>query len=83
MSKIFIVYEVYYKHYEVSYISKRYSKVNNKYWKPYDTKQDSQYITYLNANGLYGYGMSKFFPTSKFKWINPKDFDLGKYNKNS
>ena len=82
-SKIFIVYEVYYKDYEASYISKRYSQVNNKYWKPYDPKQDSQYITYLDANDLYGYGMSKFFPTGKFEWINPKDFDLDKYKKNS
>ena len=31
VSKIFIVYEVYYKDYEASYISKRYSQVNNKY----------------------------------------------------
>ena len=25
--------------------------------------------------------MSKFLPTSRFKWIDPKDFDLNKYNK--
>ena len=23
--------------------------------------------------------MSKFFPTSGFKWIDPKEFDLNKY----
>ena len=27
--------------------------------------------------------MSKFLPTSGFKWINPKDFDLNKYTSNS
>ena len=27
--------------------------------------------------------MSKFLSTSGFKWIDPKDFDLNKYNKNS
>ena len=27
--------------------------------------------------------MSKFPPTGEFKWINPKDFDLNKYNNNS
>ena len=34
----------------VSYISKRYSKANNKYLKSYDPKQESKHITYLNAN---------------------------------
>ena len=28
---------------------------------------------------LYGYAMSKFLWTSKFKWINPKEFALNKY----
>ena len=27
--------------------------------------------------------MSKFLPTSGFKWIDPKDFDLNKYSSNS
>ena len=27
--------------------------------------------------------MTKFFPVSKFKWIDPKDFDLNKYTSNS
>ena len=27
--------------------------------------------------------MSKFLPTSGFKWIDPKDFDLNKYTSNS
>ena len=27
--------------------------------------------------------MSKFFPTSGFKWIDPKEFDLNKYTSNS
>ena len=27
--------------------------------------------------------MSKFLPTSGFKWINPKEFDLNKYTSNS
>ena len=27
--------------------------------------------------------MSKFLPTSGFKWIDPKEFDLNKYNSNS
>ena len=27
--------------------------------------------------------MSKFLPTSSFKWIDPKEFDLNKYTSNS
>ena len=47
-----------------SYISKRYSKVNNKHLKCYDPKQESKHITHLEANNLYGYAMSKFLPAS-------------------
>ena len=42
----------------VFYISNRYSKANNKYLKPYDPKQESKHIIYLDANNLYGYAMS-------------------------
>ena len=27
--------------------------------------------------------MSKFLPTSGFKWVDPKEFDLNKYTSNS
>ena len=27
--------------------------------------------------------MSKFHPTTGFRWIDPKDFELNKYNNNS
>ena len=67
----------------VSYISNRYSKANNKYLKSYDPKQESKHIMYLEANNLYGDAMSKFLPTSGFKWIDPKEFDLNKYTSNS
>ena len=66
----------------VSSISKRYSKANNKYLKPYDLKQESKRILYLDTNNLYGYGMYKFLPRSEFKWIDPKEFDLNKYTSN-
>ena len=67
----------------ISYISNRYSKVNNKYLKSYEPKQESKHIIYLDTNNLYGYAISKFLPTSGFKWIDPKEFDLNKYTSNS
>ena len=65
----------------VSYISNRYSKVNNKYLKSYDPKQESKHI--IDASNLYGYAMSKFLPTSGFKRIDPKEFDVNKCTSNS
>ena len=67
----------------VSCISNRYSKANNKCLKSFDPKQESKHIIYLDANNLYCYAMSKFLPTSGFKWIDPKQFDLDKYTSNS
>ena len=67
----------------VSYIFNRYSKVNNKYLKSYDPKQESKHIIYLYTNNLYGFEMSTFFPTIGFKQIDPKELDLNKYNSNS
>ena len=67
----------------ISYISNRYSKVNDKYLKTYDPKQESKHIIYLDANSLYDYSMSKFLSASAFKWINPKEPDLNKYTSNS
>ena len=40
-------------------------------------------IIYLDANNLYHFAMSKFFPRSKFKLIDPKEFNLNKYTNNS
>ena len=31
----------------------------------------------------YGYVMPKFLPTSEFKWIDLKEFDLSEYTSNS
>ena len=59
----------------VSYISKKYSQANNKYFKSSDQKQESKHIVYLDANNLYHNTMSKIFPTGEFKWIDPKSFD--------
>ena len=38
---------------QVSYISNRYSRANNKYLKSYDQKQESKHIIYFDENNLY------------------------------
>ena len=45
-------------------------------------KQESKHIIYLGPKSLYGYAMSKFLPTSSFKWLDPK-FDLNKCTSDS
>ena len=67
----------------ISYILNRYSKVNNKYLKSYDPKQEFKHIIYLDANNVYGSAICKFLLTSGFKWIDPKQFDLNKCTSNS
>ena len=55
----------------VSTVSKRYAKANNKYMgDAYDPSQPSNFITYLDANNLYGWAMSQPLPTRGFKWMN-------------
>ena len=39
------------------YIDKRQIKANNKYMKYYDNREESIYITYLDANKLYGWAI--------------------------
>ena len=41
------------------------------------TQNKNQNI-FFDMNNLYGCAMSKFFPTTGFKWIDPKKFDLNK-----
>ena len=57
----------------ISYIANRYGKANNKYMKEYDEKAPSKYITYLDANNLYGWAMSQYLPTGGFTWFTEED----------
>ena len=57
----------------ISYIAKRHSKANNKYIECYDSSEKSKYITYLDANNLYGWAMSQYLQYSGFKWLNQKE----------
>ena len=56
----------------VSYISNRYIKASNNYLKSYNPKQELKHI-YFDVNSFCGYVISKFLPTSAFKWIDHKE----------
>ena len=53
----------------ITHISKRYSEANNKYMKDFNPDKPSKFIQYLDANNLYGWGMTQLLPTGGFKWM--------------
>ena len=61
----------------ISYIAKRHSKANNKYIKNYDPTKPSEYVSYLDMNNSYGWGMSGYLPYSGSTWLkNVDNFDV-------
>ena len=61
----------------ISYIFKRYAKVNKKYTNDYDPNKPLRFITYLAMNNLYSWKMSECLPYGKFKWLkNVNGFDV-------
>ena len=52
----------------ICHASDRYAKANNRYMKNYDKNIESSYLMYLDANILYGWGMSQKLPVNGFKW---------------
>ena len=67
----------------ISHIAHRYAKANNKYLPNYNPELDDSYLTYQDANNLYGWAMCKRLPTGNFKWLNPEIVNLGNYDENS
>ena len=53
----------------LSYIAHRYGKANNKYLPNYNPEIKDSYLTYQDANNLYGWAMCKRLPTGNFKWV--------------
>ena len=45
----------------------RHSKANNRYMHKYDPNKESKFITYLDANNLYRWSMSKPLPSGKLE----------------
>jgi len=61
----------------LSQISTRYAKANNKYMKSYDNTKPDTYISYFDANNLYGHSMCEYLPYKDFKW-NDDEWTLDK-----
>ena len=54
----------------VSMISNRYAKANNKYTDDgLDSTRPASFISYLDANNLYGYAMSQPLPSGNFRFL--------------
>ena len=58
----------------ISNISHRHSIANNKYMKSYDPTKKSKYLSYGDANNLYGLAMQQKLSIGNYKWENPSLF---------
>ena len=45
----------------------------------FDRAEETKFISYLDANNLYGWPMSKQLPTSGFKWMTDNELDDWKH----
>ena len=52
----------------ICHVIQRYATANNKYMKEYNKDNELSYITYLDANNLYGWVRSQRLPVNRFKW---------------
>ncbi|PFX14366.1 hypothetical protein AWC38_SpisGene21477 [Stylophora pistillata] len=58
----------------ISMIPRSYVKANNKYMNlKFDREKLSKYLTYLDANNLYGWAMCKPLPVRGFKWMSQEE----------
>ena len=64
----------------IATISHRHAKANNEYMgTEFDPAEESKFISYLDANNLYGWAMSNQLPTSGFKWMTDNELDAWKH----
>ena len=64
----------------IATISHRHAKANNEYMgTELDPMKDSKFISYLDANNLYGWAMSNQLPTPGFEWMTDDELDDWKH----
>ena len=64
----------------IATIPHRLAKANNEYMgTEFDPAEETKFISYLDANNLYGSAMSKQLPTSGFKWMTDNELDDWKH----
>ena len=59
----------------ISTITKRYAAANNKYMADHKPGLTSKFITYLDANNLYGWAMDQPLPYRDFGWMSSEELD--------
>jgi len=60
----------------ISTISNRYGVANNRFMgESFDKRKQSSFVTYFDANNLYGWAMSKPLPTHGFEWMTEEELD--------
>jgi len=69
----------------ISMVSKSYAKANNPLVEGYNPAEPTTYITYLDANNLYGWAMSLPLPKSGFHWkrVMPTEEQIMKLKPNA
>ena len=55
----------------ISMTCKGFAEANIKFLKSYDASKPTSYITYLDANNLYGHSMMQLLLTKILDWVNP------------
>ena len=64
----------------ITTISHRQAKANNEYMgAEFDAVKESKFMSYLDANNLYGWAMSKQLLTSGFEWMTDDELDDWKH----
>ena len=59
----------------IAMITHRHAEANNPYMDGYDKSKEHSYISYLDANNLYGMAMVQPLPISDFEWSDERDAD--------
>ena len=69
----------------ISMVSKRHARANNRLVEGYNPAEPTNYITYLDANNLYGWAMSQPLPKSGFHWkrVMPTEEQIMKIGTNA